>query len=146
MKGADKHISEPIEAWCLVMPKTSAKAIMARAVAGEIGSDAVATVDTVASRTGMGTSPLEPGTTSVGLLALTADEVVLVNGRRGMLKPVANGLAGRAPRTALVDVELGKGKLTAPLRLEWADGSSWEADVPRGEAKRARGLLDRLAG
>jgi hypothetical protein len=37
------------------------------------------------------------------------------------------------------------GKLTAPLRLTWADGSRWELDVPRAESRKARSLLDRLA-
>ncbi|HEX6653655.1 MAG TPA: hypothetical protein VF072_12995 [Thermoleophilaceae bacterium] len=93
-----------------------------------------------------GPSPLEPGTASIGMLAVTADEVVLLNGRRGMVKPVATGLAGRGPRSAVAGVELGKGKLTAPLRVAWRDGSAWEVDVPRGEAKRARALVERLQG
>jgi len=79
-------------------------------------------------------SLLEPGRASLDLLALTAEDAVLVNGRRGMLKPVAPGLAGRGSRRALVNAELGEGKLTAPLRLSWADGTAWELAVPGGEA------------
>lgn len=51
----------------------------------------------------------------------------------------------RSPRTQLREAELGSGKLTAPLRLTWADGSRWELDVPRAEGRKARSLLDRLA-
>ena len=145
MKNAEKHIAEPIVGYCLVMPKGAAKGIMRSAVAEEAGSALRAASDMSAARRD-GPSPLEPGTTSVGMLAVTAGEVVLLNGRRGMVKPVATGLAGRGPRSAVVDVALGKGKLTAPLRVAWQDGSAWEVDVPRGEAKRARALVEQLQG
>jgi len=35
--------------------------------------------------------------------------------------------------------------MTAPLRLAWADGSTWEIDVPRAEQKRARALVERVS-
>jgi hypothetical protein len=145
MKNAEKHIDLPIVGYCLVMPRGGAKGILRSAVAAEVGGSAArATSDMVAARPDS-SSPLEPGTASVGMLAVTADEVVLLNGRRGMVKPVATGLAGRGPRSVAA-VELGSGKLTAPLRVAWQDGSAWEVDVPRGEAKRARALVEQLQG
>lgn len=144
MKNVDRYVEEPLEASVIVMPKGASKAIIARGAAGEIaGSAALAAVDTAAAHSESG-SPLEAGTTSLGILALTAGKVVLLNGRRGMVKPVATGLADRRSRAALAGVELGNGKLTAPLSLRWADGSAWKVDVPRGEAKRARALVERL--
>jgi len=98
-----------------------------------------------AAKHGDGRAPLETGTASLGMLAATGDDVVLLNGRRGLVKPVATGLAGRAPRRELVRAELGAGKLTAPLRLSWADGSTWELDVPRAELKRARAVVAQVA-
>lgn len=146
MKNADKYISEPIVGSCLVMPTSAAKGILAGAVVGAAGSAARAASDTIAGARGKDASPLEPGTASLGLLALTADDVVLLNGRRGMVKPVATGLADHSPRRGVVGAELGKGKLTSPLRLSWADGSTWTLDVPRAETKRARALVEQLAG
>jgi hypothetical protein len=147
MKNAEKYIAEPIVASCLVMPTSAAKGIFASAVVGEVaGSAARATSDTITAAQGKDASPLEPGTASLGLLALTADDVVLLNGRRGMLKPVATGLSEQSPRDGLVGAELGKGKMTAPLRLSWADGSTWTVAVPRAETKRARALVEKLAG
>lgn len=147
MKNADKYISEPIERSCLVMPRSAAKGIFAGAIAGEaVGSAARATSDMIVASRDQDDSPLQTGTASLGMLALTADEVVLLNGRRGMVKPVATGLAGRSARQGIVAVELGSGKLTAPLRLSWADGSTWEVDVPRAELKRARALVEQVAG
>jgi len=146
MKNADKYISEPIVGSCLVMPTSAGKGILAGAVAGAAaGSAARAASDTIAGARGKDASPLNPGTASLGLLALTADDVVLLDGRRGMLKPVATGLAGHSPRRGVVGAELGKGKMTAPLRLSWADGSTWTLDIPRAETKRARALVEQLA-
>jgi hypothetical protein len=145
VKNAEKHIDQPIVGYCLVMPKGAAKGVMRSAVAEEVGSAWRAASDMAAAQHDT-PSPLDAGTTSVGMLAVTDNEVVLLNGRRGMVKPVATGLAGRGPRSAVVDVALGKGKLTAPLRVAWQDGSAWEVDVPRGEAKRARALVEQLQG
>ena len=144
MKNVDNHVAEPLVGSCLVTPKGASTGIMAGAVLGAAGSAAKAAADTAAGAHGTGKAPLESGVASLGLLGLTADDVVLVNGRRGMIKPVATGLAGRAARRDLVGAELGTGKLTAPLRLSWADGSQWLLDVPRAEARRARALLDQL--
>lgn len=146
MKHANKYISEPIEGSCLVMPRSAAKGIFAGAIAGEaLGSAARAASDTATASRDKQASPLQSGTASLGMLALTAGEVVLLDGRRGMIKPVATGLAGRAGREGIVAAELGSGKMTAPLRLAWADGSTWEVDVPRAEQKRARALVDQIS-
>ena len=144
MKNIDKHLAEPIIGSCLVTPKGASTGAMTGAVLGAAGSAAKAAADTAADHHGRDRSPLASGTASLGMLALTADDVVLLNGRRGMIKPVATGLAAKAPRAALVGAELGKAKLTAPLRLSWADGTEWELDVPRAETKKARSLLDQL--
>jgi hypothetical protein len=49
-----------------------------------------------------------------------------------------------AKSTAWLDAELGKAKVTASLRLWWADGTQWLLDVPRTETEKARSLLDQL--
>jgi hypothetical protein len=141
MKNAEKHISKPITDSCLVMPKGATKGLMTGAVLGSVvGSAGKAANDQVAAmRSG---APLAGGTASLGLLALTQDEIVLLDGRRGMVRPVATGLAGSAPRSELVDAELGKGKLSSPLRLSFEDGSSWQLEVPRKYVKDARRLLE----
>ena len=144
MRNVQKHLPEPILGSCLVTPKGAAVGSMAAAALGPSGSMAKAAADTAASQYGADKAPIDSGLAAVGMLALTADDVVLINGRRGMLKPVATGLAGRVPRRALSGVELGKGKLVAPLRLSWADGSEWELNVPRAEAKKAQALLAQL--
>jgi hypothetical protein len=144
MKNVEKHLAEPIVSSCLVTPKGAAAGAMAGAVLGAGGSIAKAAADTAAGQFGNGKAPIDSDTASVAMLALTADDVVLLNGRRGMLKPVATGLAGRAPRRELAVAELGKGNLVAPLRLAWTDGTEWQLNVPRAEAKKAQALVDQL--
>jgi hypothetical protein len=79
VKNADKYISEPPTQSCLVMPRSAAKAIFTGPVAGEVGGSAArAASDTVATRVDPQASPLASGSASLGLLALTADEVVLL--------------------------------------------------------------------
>jgi hypothetical protein len=146
VKNADKHVSEPIVGSCLVTPRSAVKTQIASAIAGSAGSAARAASDTIASRVDQTASPMDGGTASIGLLALTADEVVLLNGRRGMTRPVATGVAGRGSRHDLVAAEVGSGKLTAPMRLSWADGSTWELSVPRSDMKKARSLVVQLEG
>jgi len=145
MKKLEHHLAEPVIGSCLVTPKGASTGTMAGAVLGAAGSAAQAAADTAAGLHGRDKSPLASGTAALGMLALTADDVVLLNGRRGMLRPVATGLAAKTPRHQLVDAELGKAKLTAALRLSWADGTHWELDVPRAEIRKARALLDQLA-
>lgn len=145
MKNISKHISEPVVGSCLVMQKGSAKALMTGAVAGAAGSAARAATDTVANNRASGASPLQGGPAALGVLAITDDEVVLLSGRRGMIRAKATGVAGRLPRRGLVDAELGRARLQAPLRLTWDDGSSWELAVPRKFVKQARGIVEQLA-
>ena len=142
MKNADKHIAKPVAQSCLVMPKGTTKGIMTGAVAASAGSATKAAGDTLADHRGRSSSPLTGGTGSVGLLALTDDEIVLLDGRRGLVGVVATGLAGTASRSELADAEFGSGRLSSPLRLSWADGSTWEVEVPRKEIKKARALVD----
>jgi hypothetical protein len=145
MKNLSTHIDDPIVSSCIVAPKGHAKAQFVGAIAGEVaGSVGRGAADTASARSGSA-SPLPPGASSLGMLAVTDEEIVLLTVRRGMIKPVATGVAGRVPRESIRGAELGKAKLQAPLRLEWADGSSWELAVPRSDVKKARALVDRLA-
>ena len=78
------------------------------------------------------------------MLALTADEVVLINGRRGMLRPVATGLC-RAFAAQLREAEVRVGKLDRAAAPHVGRRFALELDVPRAEGRKARSLLDRLA-
>jgi hypothetical protein len=146
VKGLEDLLQAPAEASCVVMPKGAKGAALVGAVAGELGGSlGRAAIDTVAGHRNDGASPLRPGSWSLGALALTRDEVVLVEGKRALIGTKATGVVARAPR-ARVEADLGKGKLTAPLVLRWASGVTWELEVPRAELGRARELSGALAG
>ena len=93
MRKLEQHLSEPIIGSCLVTPKGAAAGAFAGALLGAAGSAGRAAADTAVTAHGLGKSPMDAGTASLGMLVLTAHEVVLVNGRRGMLRPVATGPA-----------------------------------------------------
>jgi hypothetical protein len=142
MKNAEKHINAPIIQSCLVMPKGATKGLMGGAVVGAAGSAVKAALDTATDKRGTAASPLAGGTGTLGLLALTDDEIVLLDGHRGMVRPVADKVVSRVARTRLAAVEIGKGKLSSPIELTWNDGSSWVLEVPRQQVKHARALVE----
>jgi hypothetical protein len=81
----------------------------------------------------------------IGYVAVTADVVAIVKGKHGLFKPkVGTEVIARAPRADLAGAELDGGMLKAALRFDFADGSSWEFEIPkiyRGTAEQVVRLL-----
>jgi hypothetical protein len=81
----------------------------------------------------------------IGYVAVTADEVAIVKGKHGLFKPkVGKEVIARAPRAGLAGAELDGGVLKAAMRFDFADGSSWEFEIPkiyRGTAEQVVRLL-----
>ena len=73
MKKLEQHLSEPVVGSCLVTPKGAAAGAFAGAVLGAGGSAGRAAADTAAAAHGRDKSPMDAGTASLGMLALTAD-------------------------------------------------------------------------
>lgn len=73
-----------------------------------------------------------PAFGNVGYVAVTADEVAIVRGKTGAMKPkVGSEVISRAPRSSVTSVELDPHMLTASLKIAFADGGSWEFEVPK---------------
>lgn len=146
MKGAAELIGAPIEAGSPVTAKGRAKAVMTGAAAGQLlGSVAKAGAEMVQERRGGGASPLPAKSWSLGYLALTADALILLEAKNGLLAPKAIGELARAPRSAVATTELGDGKLQSPLSITFDDGQVWEFEIPRVQVKKTRAILDALA-
>jgi hypothetical protein len=77
---------------------------------------------------------------TVGYVAVTADELAIVRGKTGLMKPkVGEEVIARVPRTEVASAELDPGALKAALKIGFADGGWWEFEVPkiyRGTAER----------
>jgi hypothetical protein len=79
-----------------------------------------------------------------GFLALTEDELTLVKMKQGLasLKPVE--VIARVPRSDVATIELGGGVPMSALTVSFANGESWQLEVPmvsKGKAKNLVGVL-----
>lgn len=144
MKGAQELIGAPAEHGCLVRPKGGATAVFTGNVGGAVaGAVGRATADTIADAGDGGGSGLKAGAWSIGYLALAEGQLVLVQGKPGLVGNKATGVVARIPTASVLRSELGSGTLSAPLSLTTSDGV-WELEVPRAELRKARALLEAL--
>lgn len=145
MKHAEQLIGSPAEHSILVRPKGGAKAVFTAGVSSAVAGSAVRAAADVATSSGDGGgSGLEAGASTIGCVALTSDEIVVLQGKQGMLGPKATGVAGRLPRARVRAAELGSGKLSSPLSVTLDDGTAWDFEVPRSDVKKARALVAAL--
>src|SRR5690348_17838107 len=120
MKGADDLIKAAIIAGSPVTSKGRAKAIMTGAVVGQVaGSIGKVGAEMGAERKGEGASPMPAKAFALAYLAVTADELVLLEAKNGLIGPKAVGVLATAPRSDVAGVEFGEGKLQAPLKLSF---------------------------
>jgi hypothetical protein len=111
----------------------------ARGLLGAAGSAAEATLTK-----GSPTSPFAGTQDKTGYLAITADQVLLVATKAALTGHTATAVLARARRSDLVRIDLGDGKLGLPMEVVFADGSSWNIEVPKLKAKEAQQLVAAL--
>src|SRR5436309_10650709 len=100
MKNVDAVVGTKIITGCLVTPKGRAKAVMGGAVVGAVAGSAgrVATQSAVEQQNATA-SPLPPNAFSLGYLAVTETDLVLVRGQQGMMGPKAKDIVATVPRS-----------------------------------------------
>ncbi len=135
-------LGAPEIAGTMVNPRGFTKKMSVGAVGGVVGAVAATAV---ASRSSKASDV--PAFGRVAYLAASETEVVLVKTKSGALKMKVTGEAlARAPRAEIETVELKDGKLIAHLRLQFANGTVWEFDVPKIGKKNAKQLVLALGG
>jgi hypothetical protein len=89
-------------------------------------------------------SPLRRG--QIAYLAVFPEELVLFNAKRGAFapKPTTEVIAA-SPRTAVGSAKVERGMIAGVLQISFADGSTWEFDVPRVHLAGADGVVAALA-
>ena len=71
----------------------------------------------------------------------------LIKTKSGALKmKVTDEALARAPRAELQAVDLKDGKLISHMRMQFANGTVWEFDVPKIGKKNAKELVFALGG
>ena len=87
-----------------------------------------------------------PAFGTVGYVAVTTEEVAIVEGKTGMMKPkVGEKVIARMPRSQVASVELDPKMLTAALKIGFSDGGSWEFEVPKKYRETAQQVVSALA-
>jgi hypothetical protein len=135
-------LGAPEIAGTMVNPRGFTKKMSVGAVGGVVGAVAATAV---ASRSSKAADV--PAFGRVAYLAASDTEVALIKTKSGALKMKVTGEAlARAPRAEIEAVELKDGKLIAHLRLQFANGTVWEFDVPKIGKKNAKHLVLALDG
>ena len=84
---------------------------------------------------------------NVGYVAVTAEEIAIVQGKIGAMKPkVGSEVIARVARTDIASVELEPHTLTAALKIGFADGGSWKFEVPKKYRPTAQQVVSALGG
>jgi hypothetical protein len=135
-------LGAPVIAGTMVNPRGFGKKVSVGAVGGAIGALAATAVASRSSR-----ASDAPAFGRVAYLAATETEVGLIKAKSGALKmKVTDEALARAPRAELQAVELKDGKLISYMRLQFANGTVWEFDVPKIGKKNAKELVFALGG
>jgi hypothetical protein len=144
--GADASqvLGAPQVAGSFVGPKGVTKQMAVsgagRVVGGVVGSGAAALAT---GRQGAAA----PSFGVLGYVAVTAEEVAIVRGKSGLLKPkVGTDVIARAPRSEIASAQLEPGALTAALKIAFTDGGAWEFEVARVNRKTAEQVVHALGG
>jgi hypothetical protein len=135
-------LGAPEIAGTMVNPRGFTKKMSVGAIGGVVGAVAATAV---ASRSSKAADV--PAFGRVAYLAASETEVALIKTKSGALKMKVTGeVLARAPRAEIETVELKDGKLIAHLRLQFANGTVWEFDVPKIGKKHAKQLVLALDG
>jgi hypothetical protein len=134
---ASQALGAPQVAGTFVSPKGLTRKMTGAAAGGVVG----------AVIGGMGGAKETPAFGNLGYVAVTADELAIVKGKSGLFKPkVGTEVIARAPRGEVASVELDRGALKSALKIQFADGGSWEFEVPKVHKKTAEAVTTALGG
>jgi hypothetical protein len=80
-------------------------------------------------------------------LAVSAEELALVKGKQGLVGLKMTGdVVARVSRSDVASIDLGEGKIAAPLTISFSDGSQWDLEVARAHKGSAERVVAELAG
>jgi hypothetical protein len=145
MADAADVLGAPEVAGAWVNRRGKAKRTMSTVAGAEIGG-------AVGSVVGAGISQGSPRPTAetpdfggFAYLALSADELVLVKGKQGLMKlKMTDEVVAKVLRSDVVSIEAGEGKIAAPLTITFSDGGQWDLEVARAHRSAAEQVVAEL--
>lgn len=87
-------------------------------------------------------SPLRPR--QIAIVALTAEDFLLLNFKHGAIHPVATGVLARIPRSEVAGAEVPKSISMNRMTVAFTDGSLWNFEVTKPNAGKAREIAGQL--
>jgi hypothetical protein len=144
---ASQALGAPEVAGTLVSPRGLTKKMsMGTAgsqVGGLVGSLAASALTSKTSKA----TPDMPSFGRSGYLAVSETELILTKTSQLGWKPQPKGDAlVRVPRGEVQSVDLKKGKVLSQLELTFADGNTWQFEIPRANRKGAEEFTTALGG
>jgi hypothetical protein len=144
---ASQALGAPEVAGTLVSPRGLTKKMsMGTAgsqVGGLVGSLAASALTSKTSKA----TPDMPSFGRSGYLAASETELILTKTSQLGWKPHPKGDAlVRVPRGEVQSVDLEKGKVLSQLKLTFADGNTWQFEIPRANRKGAEEFTTALGG
>ncbi|MGH2596477.1 MAG: hypothetical protein ACRDH7_11010 [Actinomycetota bacterium] len=143
-EDASSTLGAPQLAGTFVSPKGLTKRVTGDAAMRQVGR---AITGSAVAPGSQGAFQGAPAFGVIGYVAVTSDEVAIVQGKQGAMKPkVGSKVVARVPRGAVTSVALDPHLLTASLKIAFADGGSWEFEVPKKYRQTAEEVVHALGG
>jgi hypothetical protein len=147
MADASSALGAPQVAGTWVTRRGKAKRTMATVAGAEIGGSVGAAVAGITGKGSPQPTPETPDFGAFAYLAVSSSNLVLVRAKQGLTGLKMTGdVVANVPRSDLVSIELGPGKLASPLTLMLRDGSQWELEVARAARGGAEKVVAELGG
>ena len=131
----------------MVNPKGMTKKVTASVAGGQVAGVVGNLAAGLATGPAYAGAPEVPNFGRVAYVAASADALALVKTKTGAFKmKVTDEAIASVPRSDIASVELDQGKLLSHLKIVFANGVTWEFDIPKAAKKTAQGLVTALGG
>lgn len=146
MADAADVLGAPEVAGAWVNRRGKAKRTMSTVAGAEIGGAVGSVVGAGISQGSPRPTAETPDFGAFAYLALSADELVLVKGKQGLVKlKMTDEVVAKVPRSDVTSIEAGEGKIAAPLTITFSDGGQWDLEVARAHRSAAEQVVAELA-
>ena len=144
---ASAALGAPQVAGTLVNPKGLTKKVTASVAGGEVAGVLGNVTASLATGPAYAGAPDVPNFGRVAYLAASDREIALVKTKTGAFKmKLTDEVLARVPRSDIASCELAQGALLSKLKIVFADGATWEFDIPKQAKKTAQGFVTELGG
>jgi hypothetical protein len=131
----------------LVNPKGMTKKVTASVAGGEIAGVAGNLAANLTTGGAYAGAPDVPNFGRVAYVGASADAIAIVKTKSGAFKmKVTDEVLASVPRSEITSSELDQGAMLSKLKIAFANGVTWEFDIPKMAKKTAKELVTELGG